>query len=276
MPGLKLRLDKSILEKKYIYDRLNLNMLAEYFKTDRNTISRYLNLYDIPKRNHSRYLFDEYFFDKPNILNSYWAGFIAADGCIANKKGSGGYNYLSIGLSVKDQNHLEKFKSDIKFSGPVSIDNAGMCKLRIFSQKICDDLSRNFNIIQRKTLILEPPFGLSDECILSYFAGIIDGDGSIYYIRGAPTISLLSTELVLEWLSFELRRLLDLESALGISKTKNKKNNNIYYDLCIYKFTDIIKIYKAINELDIQPMSRKWDKIKNVLNHDRSVDGDND
>lgn len=267
-PGVRLNIDKDLLIQKYTYERLNLNILAKYFNTERNTIARYLNKYNIHRHNHSRYSFNEYFFDCPNILNSYWGGFIAADGCIANKKGKNGSNYLSIGLCNNDRNQLERLKEDIRFNGPITIDNKNICKLRIFSQKICDDLNKYFSITQRKSFSLQPPTNLSDECIIAYFAGIIDGDGSINLIRSAPTISLINTESVLEWLANNLRRILGLLGSLGISQSINNKNNSIYYNLNIYKYKDVINIYKAVKELDIRVMDRKWDKIKNVLNRD--------
>ena len=42
------------------------------------------------------------FFTVPNKLNSYWAGFIAADGCVTGK------HILAIKLSEKDKEHLQK------------------------------------------------------------------------------------------------------------------------------------------------------------------------
>jgi hypothetical protein len=260
--GIKLNINKDLLEEKYIYERLNLNILANFFFTDRNTISRYLKKYNIPRRNNSRYSFNEYFFDSPNIANCYWAGFIAADGCIANKKGKNGVNYLSIGLSIKDKKHLEIFKNDIKFSGPITIDKKNICRLRIFSQKICDDLYKNFNISQRKTNTLEPPINLTDEQIIAFFAGFVDGDGCICLVRGMPTLSLIGTKEILEWIKKELRRILNLEGSLGIYKTQNFKTKVWYYDLNIYTYKDLIKIYNRIEKLNIFIMNRKWDKIK--------------
>src|SRR3990167_5826866 len=62
----------------------------------------------------SIYDYDENFFEIPNILNCYWAGFIAADGCVSKNN-----NRITIELDGKDKNHLIQFKNDVKFSGEV-------------------------------------------------------------------------------------------------------------------------------------------------------------
>ena len=48
-----------------------------------------------------RYSFNERFFSEDSEASFYWAGFIAADGCLYKKT-------LSIGLSSKDKCHLQK------------------------------------------------------------------------------------------------------------------------------------------------------------------------
>ena len=49
---------------------------------------------------------NETFFEKPSRVNSYWAGFIAADGCVYR-------NTLKITLSKKDKAHLEALSSQL-------------------------------------------------------------------------------------------------------------------------------------------------------------------
>ncbi|KKM14075.1 hypothetical protein LCGC14_1709790, partial [marine sediment metagenome] len=42
-------------------------------------------------------------FSKPNAKNCYWAGFLAADGCVVSKK-----TQVEVELQYKDRAHLEK------------------------------------------------------------------------------------------------------------------------------------------------------------------------
>ena len=123
---------------------------------------------------------DDYFqFDTSEIF--YWAGFIAADGCVKLKNGK--YKQLSIGLARKDHNHVEKFKKAVGFSGSVhKIISQGHIRseITISSGKLFDDLSR-FNIVPCKSLIYTFPEWLVNHFNVNHFMrGYNDGDGSFY------------------------------------------------------------------------------------------------
>ena len=62
-----------------------------------------------------KYTHNENYFTTVSLDSAYWAGFIAADGCITN-------GYLKIMISIVDSNLLENLKEAIKYSGPVYID----------------------------------------------------------------------------------------------------------------------------------------------------------
>ena len=69
-------------------------------KTEQNTISF---------KQRRKYNVNDCFFETPNIVNCYYAGFIAADGCIRKYKGKFVETYsLSFGLSIKDKDFLTK------------------------------------------------------------------------------------------------------------------------------------------------------------------------
>src|SRR3990167_6033115 len=88
--------------------------------------------------------FDENFFEIPNLINSYWAGFIAADGSINTDRFA-----LSIQISDKDYEHLNKFCCGIKFSGKISRyvrkNGIAMCNANFRSRKLISDLEKWFN-----------------------------------------------------------------------------------------------------------------------------------
>lgn len=118
------------------------------------------------------------FFEIPNLLNSYWAGFIAADGNIRKDE-----KELNIQIGQKDVEHLERFIKDIEFDGKMSVytrkNDIKMCNAHFPSSKIVTDLKNNFNIIPRKSLVLNPPQNLTNEQKDAYIIGYIDGDGCI-------------------------------------------------------------------------------------------------
>lgn len=125
-----------------------------------------------------RYSHNETFFDKDTPESFYWAGFMAADGCIKEKSNS---KIVSIGLAIKDYNHLQKFKDTVKFTGPISTktDNKSV-EINIYSIKLAQALKR-FNVVPRKTHIYDFPEWLEDHPLVNHFMrGYNDGDGGFY------------------------------------------------------------------------------------------------
>jgi hypothetical protein len=141
------------------------------------------------------------FFSKPNEINSYWAGFIAADGCIIDTDRS---KRLSINLSSKDKNHLVLLSNllDVPLY-TYKTKQHDVSRLSLRSNKLCLDLENNFNITPRKSLTLKPP-KLSAKLQRSFISGYFDGDGSLYVIRNKrytyPGLSILGTEAMLLWI----------------------------------------------------------------------------
>ena len=140
---------------------------------------------------------DDDFFSRDTEESFYWAGFIAADGCV---KAHGHKNedicVVSMGLSRKDKSHIEKFKKIINFSGNIfdgiAKNNAKSLvkrdieksEIQITSRKMVEDLKR-FNIGPRKSLIYCPPRELMTHPLFHHFLrGYFDGDGSIYSSMG--------------------------------------------------------------------------------------------
>ncbi len=133
--------------------------------------------------------YNENFFNLDTPESFYWAGFIAADGCVHKQKTCTNPSVLSICLSAKDKDHLEKFKSSIKFTGNVYVYNRKLSKpaaqIRVHSAKICKRLER-FNIVPRKTLIYTFPNELKSHPLINHFMrGYFDGDGSFYIYRNS-------------------------------------------------------------------------------------------
>lgn len=134
--------------------------------------------------------FDENFFEKDNEQSFYWAGFIAADGCVRFQKSK--YSVvpsLIINLSKKDHSHLEKFKNAIngnfkictrETDKSVSGEILSTSRVNLSSEKILHDLSK-FDIKPRKSFTLNFPQWLSNHKLVKhYMRGYFDGDGGFY------------------------------------------------------------------------------------------------
>src|SRR5690606_6653276 len=96
-------LTKEFLEEKY-KEYGTLSGIAKETNISYQVISRYFNKLNIPYKKLTRYTCNEKFFETPSEESFYWLGFLAADGCVT------GLHSIQMELSVKDINHLEKFK----------------------------------------------------------------------------------------------------------------------------------------------------------------------
>jgi hypothetical protein len=227
---------------------------------------------------------NENYFAEKSLQACYWAGFIAADGCIHKRKE--GQNIFSIQLSQKDKYHLINFKNDIEYNGNIIkilvtkktriigkyqfINNNNSYVLSISSQKICDDLASIFNIHPRKSLTHEPPIGLTEEQELAFLIGYIDGDGCISVIKnykdknGFPNnrlypiyFQILGTELFLNWAKSKIIKFSTFKFNGKVCKTKSKAfqiqiRGKFAYDVLTY-----------LSKISVPKLERKWDKIKN-------------
>lgn len=141
--------------------------------------ARSLDLKANRKLTRKQYKVDHNYFSIPNLENSYWAGFLAADGNIGELR-----DRVRIKLLASDSPHLESFRKDCRSNNHIVDVYNGLKKYG--SLEICGvpqwktDLQTNFSITPRKSLTLRPPEHLSKECSLAFITGYIDGDGCIF------------------------------------------------------------------------------------------------
>jgi len=180
------------------------------------------------------------FFNIMTPENSYWGGFIAADGCVSR-------NALEIELSIIDAEHL---KTICKFVGR---DDSLFFRKRyrngkifeyasvsVLSAKIIEDLFKNFNIVPCKSLILQPPD--LPRCLRRHFIrGYFDGDGSIGWHKHNRTIRLnfaSGSKVFLEWIWDTIREELGClgQRSIGYSKDSKTKTLSLSGDAAIRIF----------------------------------------
>lgn len=163
-------------------------------------------------RTQIKYQCNDDYFEIPNEENSYWAGFIAADGCVSQLRETC-QKKLAIALQGLDITHLEKFKTDIEFQGPILkgktnykykgvVSVKDTCLVQVTSTKLCDDLFKNYNVTPKKSLTLKPPKNLSFENSIAFIKGYIDGDGWIQPKRDAQWASIISMLGTLEMVTW--------------------------------------------------------------------------
>lgn len=129
---------------------------------------------------------DETVLDKYCPEANYWAGFIAADGCIDTN------NTIRIELGGKDKEHVTKFKEFFKAEHLISHNELKDSYKVGFSSKLLKEiLYYNYAVTIDKTHNLVFPLLPTEEDYRHYLRGFFDGDGCFTeYFAGRPTAAM--------------------------------------------------------------------------------------
>lgn len=200
--------------------------------------------------------YNEDYFAEPNLENSYWAGFIAADGCIHVRPNAS--KILDIGLKSTDRDHLILLR-DTLGAGRI-YDQSTFDKrtgktyhstsYKLSSDKVCLDLAQQFNIHPRKSLVHREPNLVGDNA-LAFIAGYIDGDGSYTKYRNRPKLSIAGNYQFLTWVSKEL----------GVLKFPSKMGRISCINFC---GDEALEARSRFDSLDTPRLARKiqqWERM---------------
>lgn len=214
-----------------------------------------------------KYHHNDNFFYEDSLISAYWAGFIAADGCIINSP----HSRLCLGLAIKDRNHLKQFTKDIQFSGKMyAVNKKGHKSVTIainHAHTLNKALKEKFKITEKKSLTLKFPKITDDKLAYAFIIGYIDGDGSIFYSK---TTYKRKNNIIVTKKYVTLSILGTKQFLLGIVKVLSKLDNtftvNITKDKNIYKISSsgkkILNILKQLKSIDVPKLERKWKLIK--------------
>lgn len=190
----------------------------------------------------------------------YWAGFIAADGCVIRTPTP----RFSVTVSRKDKRHLERLKDAIEFSGDV-VDGFSSCKGKKFAisrlgvsvdNSTLDDLERRFSITPRKSLTLAAPSILNSRLVAAFIVGYIDGDGSINWSERDRSfrIGIRGTKVILEWIKSYFDEWFPAQRMPKVSHTEKHPK----YQVGGARVIDISKFLLSCSPVS---MDRKWGPI---------------
>jgi len=211
---------------------------------------------------------NEPFWENPNPLNCYWAGFLAADGYICEKQG---HEAVKVALSIKDEKHLKKFKEDCGYTGIISKRQSRfsnqehrpyttLVSLQINAcKKWVADMKSNFNLCQCKSKILQGP-NLSDDYLkLCFLIGYIDGDGCVSWdkYKKQPTIRFVSSShTIIEW----VKDIVDKNFNVSIIKTPKSFNIKRKLTMSTLAVSGLraAKLFDALSAIDVPKLDRKW------------------
>lgn len=183
------------------------------------------------KKSLRKYDVDDEFFSKESESVFYWAGFLAADGCVQRSKNiKWNTKYISLCLAKKDHNHLQKYKDCIGATNPIkkrcNNKKYERMDLVITSNQIFEDLGKLFNIIPNKTLTYTFPIWIINHPMVHHFIrGYFDGDGTVR-IDNEKTMhyGILGTESFLMTVGTILNR----NGIITKSIPRKRKNANVF------------------------------------------------
>lgn len=222
-----------------------LSALGREFGVSYSTIRNLLKRKGIKtkgnKRNFPR---DEFYFSNIDSKEkAYWLGFLYADGCVHS-------NSNEISITLKDRDHLEKFRKAIKSNNKIgeSIDKrfSSMPKIYHFSIKdkqLKSDLIK-WGCAPNKSLTLTKIPNIPRDFVSHFIRGYFDGDGSLHWLNGTKNfrISFVGTAPFLK----------DIQKELGLSLSLGQQegNKSKYFQVAGRKQVPMILdyIYKDSNE----------------------------
>lgn len=223
-----------------------------------NALKRYNISY---KYTYGRTIFfnEDFFHEIDSEEKAYWLGFIFADGCVCRSdKSCLSENRMTIGLSVKDEEHLAHFAETIGLSTEKiihtfpkhSYSGSEMVYLHCNSTKMATDL-KALNCVPRKTLHSEmPPI---DESLYRHFIrGYFDGDGSI-----GRSFELTSDGNMLQ----NIQTILMENCNLNATKIRFRKNA---YNLRYGGRRQLDRIYHYLYDDATVYLQRKYDKFHSI------------
>ncbi len=205
------------------------------------------------KKDRRRFIPIEDYFSNPNTERSaYWAGFIAADGCIVDYTNR--QHTVKIGLSNIDTSHLEKLNIGI----PVRLYR-NECWVEIPSNKIVKDLLK-YNITPRKSLTLLFPTNIRNKYIHHFIRGYIDGDGCMSKhsnpkAKNKLRIRILGTEIFLNSLLGHIK--------LDINRNLCKRGNGTLREAIICKNSH--QLYQYLYKDATIYLDRKKEKAEYLM-----------
>lgn len=205
-----------------------------------------------------KYTFDYNYFKVINSKNkAYWLGWIVSDGSV-NK-----YN-LRLRLQELDIEILQKFKRDVLFTGPITIESnynkkhQNLCNITLSSVKLIKDLFQ-LGVISNKvhnTIFPEIPV----EFYSHFIRGVFDGDGCIHVNKNGFFHFHISGH---DTLVIKINNIIAQECEINANKISKPKCRNI--SVLNYSGNNVVRkirnwLYLDCDDLFLQ---RKHDKFYN-------------
>lgn len=230
--------------------------IAKSYDCYGSTISYKLKEWGIEK--HKRYnniynLNDRYFQYINNEHKAYWLGFLLADGHINEK---------AVMLTIKEEDLLLKYKTDIGSDAPLKYDRYNNPALNIACKNMCNDLlEKGFNNNKSIYVDFYKILSFVPKLLTNHFIrGMFDGDGSIrYYEYDYQSTAMLhfgytGTKMIVDYIA----KLFNI-------KNKIVKEGDYTYTVCSSNPIKIKEIYNYLYKDATIFMDRKKETFEKIF-----------
>lgn len=240
----------------------SLTKLGSKYNVKRQTLSERFKKwgYEIVNQQNRCRLNEKAFDSMTSEEQFYWLGFMYADGNISHEG-----NRIEVRLSIKDKDHLEKFRKFLNLTTEIRTgicDGNAFCHLSVRNKHMWDTLN-NLGCTPKKTLTLQfPQLSLfkSRENIFHFIRGYVDRDGCLTTYLNSEKKSI-RTELNLVGTESFLTSINTLFNNIGYIKNKSSKGwDNKAFSL---SFSDVPsrKIARCLYENATLYLNRKYEKF---------------
>ena len=255
--------------------------IARRFNITSQTVYNILKNNNVQPIKFQKRSFDTKYFDIiDDEHKAYWLGFIMADGSISHpSKETTGASRLTLNLSIKDIELLQRFKKDIQANNNIieeyipnrTYSQNKMCRLSFNSIEFCRSLKR-YGIDRCKTGKETIPTDKIPQCLMKHFIrGFFDGDGCVTYNKRNDTVSpiIFFTSANIEFLEDLKMFLIDeigtsrMVSVIPSGKQGGRVKHS--YQISYGKRDDVVSFYNYIYEDATIFLERKKNKFDSLL-----------
>jgi len=126
------------------------------------------------------------------------------------------------------------------------------------------DLKHNFNLTERKTLTLLPPYQLPEPLAEAFIIGLIDGDGSIHtfdYSRTTLRLDVAGTLAVVTWVKAWFQKW----CGAGVKLPRIQEHHGgTLYSLRL-QARNAERVAGRLLSVDVPKLDRKWKIAQNMV-----------
>lgn len=156
-------------------------MIARSFNTYKRNILLLLEKNNVSMRGRKENIVNHNAFKEINEQSAYWIGFLMADGGIYKN---------SVKLSIKDQEHLVKFREFTGNKKDIRPTKNNAYFFGVSSSEYVKDLAI-YGVVPCKSHIAKARNNIEQNT--HFWRGVIDGDGSIGFARTTPVLALVGS-----------------------------------------------------------------------------------